>query len=48
MKMRVAGPLHPLTIGDTVICHGLRFVPGDSGTLKIESRTDTAVIPQFI
>ncbi|NLL13164.1 MAG: hypothetical protein GX267_07155 [Fibrobacter sp.] len=48
MKMRVAGPLHPLTIGDTVIL-SLAFdsCQGDSGTLKIESRTDTAVIPSI-
>lgn len=46
MDIRVTKPLHPLTIGDTIILSlVLDSCQGDSGTLKIESRFDTTIIP---
>ncbi len=46
MDIRVEGPLHPLTIGDTIILSlNIDSYQGDSGTLIIESRIDTANIP---
>lgn len=48
MDIRVTGPLHPLAIGDKIIL-SLTFDSclGDSGTLIIESRIDTAIIPSI-